>query len=298
MKPLIFIWLSIYFLSLPCSDSYASWQEPIAIVSGGWGSTDDQLGFKHGDTNDMFAGPFYVLSDGSIIIRDVLNARFKVYNYDGSIKKVLKCREITSNLYNEECNFDGDYLQGTLKGNVWTDKSSYQWPKYSLYSTTGQLIKTSTARPSELGIVKSANRQSDGSYVISIQYVDAIYTFKSPKMLEYFTHDTSGYLYAVTKMGSGKKMYYQVTKYNKCGKVLGLVNLPQNNIMRQPETIPPWPVARITILEQYGKPIIASNGDVYAWKRTPDTYSILKWTWVNDAKAAKEDCSKQDTSPK
>ena len=33
---------------------------------------------------------------------------------------------------------------------------------------------------------------------------------------------------------------------------------------------------------EYGKSVFAPNGDVYTWKRTPDKYAILKWTWVDD----------------
>ena len=32
----------------------------------------------------------------------------------------------------------------------------------------------------------------------------------------------------------------------------------------------------------YGKPFIAPSGSVYVWKRTDDSYSILKWTWQDD----------------
>lgn len=33
---------------------------------------------------------------------------------------------------------------------------------------------------------------------------------------------------------------------------------------------------------EYGEPVVAPNGDVYAWKKTDFGYSILKWTWVDD----------------
>jgi len=33
------------------------------------------------------------------------------------------------------------------------------------------------------------------------------------------------------------------------------------------------------VIEEYGPPIISVNGDIYTWKRTPEKYSILKWTW-------------------
>ena len=38
---------------------------------------------------------------------------------------------------------------------------------------------------------------------------------------------------------------------------------------------------------EYGSPILAPNGDVYTWKRTPDKYSIIKWTWKDDPNAPK-----------
>ena len=47
--------------------------------------------------------------------------------------------------------------------------------------------------------------------------------------------------------------------------------------------------------EEYGEAVVAPNGDVYTWKRALTTYSILKWTWVDDAKASEESCLDQDT---
>ncbi len=72
----------------------ASWQGPIEMISGTWGGGNDQFGIKHGDTNDVFAGPFYVLADGTIIIRDVINGRRKVYSTDGSLTKIGQCPHI------------------------------------------------------------------------------------------------------------------------------------------------------------------------------------------------------------
>jgi hypothetical protein len=46
------------------------------------------------------------------------------------------------------------------------------------------------------------------------------------------------------------------------------------------------------VRNEYGPPVIGPDGSVYAYKRTPDTYSILKWTWVDDANDPKSDCKK------
>jgi hypothetical protein len=61
------------------------------------------------------------------------------------------------------------------------------------------------------------------------------------------------------------------------------LTLPADNIQEesQGEQVEP----EVTVLEGYGSPLLAPNGDVYTWKRTPDKYSILKWTWVDDPNA-------------
>jgi len=134
----------------------------------------------------------------------------------------------------------------------------------------------------ELGVIKSSLRQSDGNYRTIIQYDDITYSVKAPTKIGHFTRDISGNLIAAIRLGSRATLHYRVYKYDRCGKVLGFVDLPANNIISEPDTIPPRPTPKLTIVAEYGKPMIAPNSDVYTWKRTPKTYSILKWTWQDD----------------
>jgi hypothetical protein len=266
------VFLTVTFLFVVVNTEInAAWEGPSTVLSGGWGAADDQFGIEYGDTNDMFAGPFYPLPDGGIIIRDVLNARYKVYNGDGSIKKILKCIEISSNVFNEECNIEGSYLQDTSDGNIWVDASKYQNPKYSLYSPTGQLIQTYTEKPAELGKVKSSNL-GENNYKITITYPDKVYGFTSDRKFTRYIRDSNGYVYGVNAGG--------VWRFNQCGKLMGTVLMP--TAKRQETARSDGGENIVTVHEEYGAPIVAPNGDVYTWKRTPEAYSILKWTWTDD----------------
>ena len=54
-----------------------------------------------------------------------------------------------------------------------------------------------------------------------------------------------------------------------------------------------WPanaeIPRPPVALEYGSPVLAPSGDVYTWKRTPDKYSIVKWSWVDDP-GSNDDC--------
>ncbi len=254
----------------------AAWEGPVEIISGTWGSGDDQFGIKYGDINDVFAGPFYILSNGDIIIQDIIkNARYKVYGSNGTLKKVLKCVEISNNVYNEECNIDGEYIQNTADGSIWTDLSEHLKPKYSLYSPTGALIRTTTERPLELG--KVSEKKTATGYTYTVQYPDLVnpnnvktYTINLPGPYERFVRDNTGNINAI----AGKA----VRKFDGEEREIGAMRTPANEI----RTIRPGGggfEAETEVIAEYGEPVIAPNGDVYTWKRTPTAYSIIKWTW-------------------
>lgn len=247
-----------------------AWQGPAEIISGTWGQNNDQFGIKYGDTNDVFAGPIYILADGNIVIQDVINGRYKVYSADGTLQKALKCVEVSPDVYNEECNFDGDYLQTTSDGNMWVDQSKYKQPKYSLYSPTGQLIKTSTTKPLELGVVKST-KLGENNYKITVTYPDKVYGLSADRKFTRYVRDTSGFVYGINAGG--------VWRFNQCGKLTGTVLMPSSQIQETPR--PGGGENIITVQAEYGHPVVAPNGDVYTWKRA-GKYSILKWTWADD----------------
>jgi hypothetical protein len=81
----------------------ASWQGPEEMVSGSWGSNNEQFGIKYGDTNDVFGGPIYLLIDGSYIVTDLMNGRRKVYDANGALTKVVRCVKNPNGEWNDVC---------------------------------------------------------------------------------------------------------------------------------------------------------------------------------------------------
>jgi len=291
--------VSILLIFMLASQGQAGFIGPSEVRSTTYGSGNDQVGLRQGDSGDEFPWKMAVSPTGRIALCDEANDRVVLYKPDGTFERSINILSTgvvfdSSDALYLKAKFRKFNKDGTMAFEkdagyheiFSTDNSIIGYDRdkktYPLYSPTGQLIKTYTERPLELGRVKSSNRQTDGSVQTVIEYNDAIYSIKSPKMLESFTRDVLGNLCGVIKTGLGGNMHYRVYKYNKCGKVLGSIDLPQNNIVVEPERVPPRPVPRVTILEEYGMPVIAPNGDVYTWKRTPDKYSILKWTWVDD----------------
>jgi len=119
----------------------------------------------------------------------------------------------------------------------------------------------------------------------SITYPDKIYMVESVNMFDRFIRDTLDYVNGIVKVDSGEEYWvYQVNKYSFCGKQIGELKVPVTRfepkvVERQEYGIVERPRK---VIEEYGDPLVAPNGDVYTWKRTPATYSILKWTWQDD----------------
>lgn len=146
---------------------------------------------------------------------------------------------------------------------------------YTIYSPTGQLIKTSAERPLELGKVEE-KFISKGKYKITVTYQDNVWSYVDSNSMDAYMRDKNGNLY-----GYGSK---EVVRFSQCGKKIASLNMPASNILRgesQREDVEPI----ITVIEEYGTPEVAPNGDVYTAKRTPDKYSIIKWIWVDDPNA-------------
>lgn len=274
------------FLCIP-SFSFGSWQGPTEIVNGGWGTGDANFGIESGDTSDRFPSLAAILFDGRIVVSDQVNKRETIYKSDGTLLKTIPWDVYQNGTKTMNPDYPSNQywnVQGyTPEGNVWIEISS----KYALKSPTGQLIKTSTTRPLELGVV-SQKHLGNKQYKVTVKYPDKEWSIIGRGAVPQYIRDLNGNLY-----GSGEK---QAIRYSYCGKELARLTMPGDNIEEISRGAQLEP--KINVLEEYGEPIIAPNGDVYTWKRTPTKYSIIKWTWVDDAKAAKESCSDQNTTPK
>lgn len=149
---------------------------------------------------------------------------------------------------------------------------------YALHAPDGQLIKTFTTKPLELGKWSSTS-QGGGGYRHILAYTDRAYSYVIPwKTLNGYQRDNAGNL-VVVAIADPTPMVYRVSP---CGKILGQVQMPES----KGHVVGTMGKEVVKELDyEFGQPVIAPNGDIYVWKRTPTAYSILKWAWVDDPNA-------------
>ena len=253
----------------------AAWTGPNEIVSGVWGSGNDQFGIVYEDASEMFAD-ISITSEGKIIVRDGLNGRLKIFNLLGGLESVIPYR---LNLHATELTtadmfgFTGYFIGYGINNTDYYFRADQK--KYIKYSSTGQLLQTYTERPLELGLITEKKLAPD-QYKVTVKYPDKEWGMAGKGRFPGYMRDLNGNLY-----GTGET---QVARFNDCGKELSRMTMPKTKVDEREASFdwgdlePPPP----KVLEEYGSPVLAPNGDVYAWKRTPDKYSIIKWTWQDD----------------
>ena len=275
------VFAEIIFFNVP---AFGKWFGPVQIIDGGWGNSYGQFGIEHQDTSDLIPERFYLGLNGKVIIEDLPNGKTKVVD-NGKISKDFNCIEDASENWNEECNIVGDYLLTNLDGNIWTKDDD----KYRLTTAAGQLLAIFDKRPLELGIKTQRRRaESDNRYDTIVRYEDLTYHMILDGVWDNFVRDRNDYLffyttYAAKDLISGQDSSASyVVKYDPCGKKIGELNLPISEYEPPTQEELDMPTTTLRVRNEYGPPVIGPDGSVYCWKRTPDTYSILKWTWVDD----------------
>ena len=280
--------------------AWAEWLGPQEIVVGTWGSGSGQFYFGAGDSGDDFPRDFGVDSRGRIFINDEGNGRIQIYSTTGSLEKAINAPtgvNIYGWPYNIYVHPDGALIasyEGPQKfffdssGNFVTKVDVYgpAYPvsqgfilyvtdkTYSLYSPTGALIRTTTERPLELG--KVSEKKTAAGYTYTIQYPDLVnpntvktYTVSRLYPCSNYTRDKNGNLYCIGDNG--------VIRFDEQGNEIASVIIPESSFQEIPRG--PGVEPKIKVIAQYGEPVISPTGDVYTWKRTPERYSIIKWTW-------------------
>lgn len=275
--------LCLFLLLIPLNSSSA-WQNPSEIIVGYWGSGDKEFGIEKGDTSDRFPNLTAILFDGKIIISDQVNERELVYKSEGSLFKVVPWEIIHNGqkMTNPEFKLYHYWnVQGyTSDGSVWTKFDNYVLVK----SSTGETIKTSTTRPLEVGIV-TEQEISGTKAKISVQFPDKTWSLYSDiSLISSYMRDAKGTLY-----GYGKT---EVIRYTACGTVAATLMMPKKIV--QETSRDRERALQAAAVKEYGAPVIAPNGDVYTWRRTPDKFSILKWTWIDEQNKTKKDCPETD----
>ncbi|MDT8318745.1 MAG: hypothetical protein RQ824_12275 [bacterium] len=118
-----------------------------------------------------------------------------------------------------------------------------------------------------------AKRIGSKQYRTTVKFPDKVWTIIEDGSFGNFVRDTKGNLYGFR----GK----DVVRFNDAGEEIGTLTIPKSEF-KAIETSPDWPSdvdVPLTVVVEYGQPVVGPNGNIYTWKRTPDKYSIIKWTW-------------------
>jgi len=249
-------------------NAYSGWQPQIENISIAWGEGDVQLSFEEGDTENRWPFLDAVLNDGKLVFTDLINKRYIVLNNDGSLFKSINWYfyENGEKRKNLDITYRYSNTQGFMTdGSIWSNVGK----TFFLTSADGQQLQSIKQRPVELGVI-STKYISSSKKLIVIQYPDQTFTVD---MQGRYVRDLLNYVNVM----SGKR----VRKYDSCGKVLGEMTVPDNeyNIIRPAgdgfERV-------VETIAEYGDPVIAPNGDIYAAKRTQEALIVLKWVWQAD----------------
>ena len=183
------LYLFIIMLHISPPEAVAAWSAPSEIISGTWGSGDNQFGIMYQDTSDMFP-KFTITSAGKIVVRDGINRRLKVYTSIGSLDAIVPYRvgrHYTELTLADSYGFSGDFV-GYGEGGISYFRRSDQ-KVYIHFSPTGELLKTTTKRPLELGWVKEKSLPS-GRYKSTIRFPDITYQIVSSQPIVRYYRDS------------------------------------------------------------------------------------------------------------
>jgi hypothetical protein len=131
-------------------------------------------------------------------------------------------------------------------------------------------------------MVERGRMGSNKKREMKIKYPDKQWTvYEGPSFsCDEYRKGRCGELYCL----SVKHRLRSAFKFGDDGKKLGRLELPDTRYkpLISPEIETPRNVDRpMKVVIEYGDPVLASNGDVYTWKRTEKTYSIIKWVWID-----------------
>jgi len=108
-----------------------------------------------------------------------------------------------------------------------------------------------------------------GKYKVTVTYPDKEWVIIGRGRFPRYMRDINGNLYGVGDT--------QVARYDAEGNEIARLTMPESRY--EEKTLGPGVEPLIKVIEEYGTPVVAPNGDVYTWKRTPERYYIIKWTW-------------------
>ena len=263
--------------------AYAGWKGPIEVVKLGFGNQPMQVALEHGDTEDDFPQNFTVDKDGNILLADSGNVRVQVFSQKGNLKNSIKPINLPAGIF-------GWPLQWTLLSNsrVMLKRGN----RYQIYNYDGSLKNEFTGVATQIAEIATL---SDDSIVVYkddekqyYQYSSAgklINTFTTRPSELFYKRDARGFIYIISDK--------LVRKLSDCKKVLAELLIPND----QSKIVRPGGKGQDEVrqlIAEYGEPVVAPNGDIYTWKRTPDIYSIIKWAWLENNITTSPSCKDED----
>lgn len=283
----------IIFFIMTSTSADAAWQVPREVINGEWGSGDGMFGLLAEDTSDSFPDLVAVLPSGEIVIDDSVNDHVLIYGEDGE-----KIKEVHWALIKEPKGEDyyqlpeygiSEIRRYDSKGNYWTDSVGGA----NKYNSQNKLIATYEKNSLAIGVESKKRNPTEDTYTRSIQYEDVTYVVTTPGSFDNPVRDANGFLYGTASpQGVNYPWYYRVYKFDQCGKLIGTLDFPENIFVDHEEVAGEGAYGWTEVVEEYGPPVIGHDGSVHCWKRTPDTYSIIKWAWMDEPGDPKSDCSK------
>jgi len=297
----------------------ADFIEPVVVVNGKIGEAINEFNVEHDDMGLSVPSIRTVNAKGNIFLVDkkgisifnqkgnllnIINAK-NIENAEGW--PVFMDADSQDNIYTS--NYDNKLQKYNYKGEkIWEreitigriqvqyNNAIMLWgfrpdqkdkERNLLYSPAGQLLNTYKTQPLELGLINIDSTKNDITKV-TVDYPEKKYSIEILKynVEDKISRDIFQNLYVaqrrvnIIKQDMPDKDYVQhyiVNRIDNCTGDQIKLDMPENKYKVVGEDISVGKLKKP--LELYGEPVISPNGDAYAWRYTPEKYSILKWTW-------------------
>ena len=294
----------LFFFMVPII-AFGDWGEETLVFQSSWGSGYANFGIEYGDVSafDLEPRGYSISESGGFAVDDYINKRYWIVSDNGEFLSEVASPDSSDYGWAVPPVFVGDNIFSIYSGKLYfisqdgsvinvQSPSVEKLSKEGIYSNggylylqdsgpsemwyqydpVGQMIKSYTSRPEILGRVSEEVFLYDKqkAYRTIVDFGNDNWTIANRLLGCEFQRDNSGHLYCI----SDKK----ITRYNSCGKPMVELVLPEDEVTVVPSGIPGVEDEWI-INSSYMNPKMDIHGNVYATRRTPENYSLVKWMW-------------------